>query len=193
MLELNIRSHGLKTQHSQRKHFVDHFKMVMPDSVLLPDRDEDFARVRTEAPQKSKRQSYVIILLIAQLQTLLSVDEVYHLIHADKPPKSNDDISCFEDGSAYKESPFFQAHPKALQIHLYLDEVTVVDPLSSRVLKNKLVFVYFALGNLPPKYRSCLRHIHLLSIFFKYSYQILRIKFIVETHFIRTKAVRKWS
>ena len=156
---------GLKTQHSQRKHFVDHFKMVMPDSVLLPDRDEDFARVRTEAPQKSKRQSYVIISLIAQLQTLLSVDEVYHLIHADKPPKSNDDISCFEDGSAYKESPFFQAHPKALQIHLYLDEVTVVDPLSSRVLKNKLVFVYFALGNLPPKYRSCLRHIHLLSIF----------------------------
>lgn len=42
------------------------------------------------------------------------------------------------DGANYKGHPLFTAHPSALQIILYYDDVEVVNPLGSRTKKHKL-------------------------------------------------------
>jgi hypothetical protein len=154
--------------------------MVLPELIKLPLRDEDCGRIRTGQPQKCKQWSYVIISLIAQLKVLLTKHDVYAIIFSEKHVVLNDDISCYEDGTAYKDSSFFQRHSKALQIHLYLDEFTVVDPLSSKVLKNKLVFVYFTIGNLPLKFRTCLKHIHLVSIFLNLHVKLYGLNFLLK-------------
>jgi hypothetical protein len=77
-------------------------------------------------------------------------------------------LSRFEDGTAFKTSELFKRYPKAIQIHLYLDEAQVCDPLGSKTTSNKLVFVYFQLGNIDVKFRSNLKSIFLLSIFYNH-------------------------
>jgi len=51
-----------------------------------------------------------------------------------------------------------------LLIHLYNDEFDVVNPIGPKRGKHKLNATYFTLGNLPPKFRSSLKHIHLVNL-----------------------------
>lgn len=155
---------GLRTQHMQKKEFVERFGMLQPVLIDLPSRPEAFGRIRTNTSQKIPKETYAIVPLIPQLKVLLNKKDVHRQVFGEKTHISGV-FSRFEDGSAFRDSPFFQAHPKALQIHLYLDEVQIVDAIGKKVFKNKMVFVYFTIGNLESKYRSCLNHIHLLAIF----------------------------
>ncbi len=154
----------LKTQHKQQKCFVTQFGMVNPVQVDLPEKAGAFGRVRTNQPQKIRKETYVRVPLIPQLVILLNKVDVYNQVFGEKQ-RVNDVLSRFEDGSAFKDNIFFKAHPNAIQIHLYVDEVQIVDAIGKKVFKNKMVFVYFTIGNLEPKFRSCLNHIHLLAIF----------------------------
>lgn len=95
------------------------------------------------------------------------MDDVYDKNFSDKF-KSPDLLSHFEDGSSYLENSLFQSHPHAIQIHLYLDEVQICDALGSKVFNNKLVFVYFTIGNLEIKFRTSFNQINLLAIFFNH-------------------------
>lgn len=63
-----------------------------------------------------------------------------------------------------KSHRLFSAHPSALQIILYSDEIEICNPLGSHASKNKLVMFYYTLGNINPKYRSKLPAIRLLAI-----------------------------
>ena len=42
------------------------------------------------------------------------------------------------DGSYFREHPLFQAHPDALQLQLFYDDVEVVNPLGTKTKKHKL-------------------------------------------------------
>ena len=42
------------------------------------------------------------------------------------------------DGSLYKNHPLFAAHPDALQIILYYDDLEVCNPLGSNTKKHKI-------------------------------------------------------
>ena len=68
-------------------------------------------------------------------------------------------LNYFEDGIAFKENALFKRYPKSLKIRLYIDEAQLCDSLGSRIINNKLVFVYCSLGNIESKYRSALKHI----------------------------------
>lgn len=170
----------LRTQHSQRKYFVDHFGMILPKEIILPAREEDVGRARTGHGQSLKRKSYMVVSLLAQLEALLNkadfYDEIFNSARDTVPGQS----TRYEDGNFFKSSSFFQSHPSALQILLYVDEVQMCDPLASRTINNKLVFVYFTVGNLDPKHRSCLRHIHLLSIFLNKHVKTYGINFLLK-------------
>ena len=74
--------------------------------------------------------------------------------------------STYEDGENFKKIPIFQLHPEAIQIHLYLDEVQMCTEVGNHTKKNKLVFVYFSIGNLPIKFRSTFRAINVLAIIY---------------------------
>ena len=52
----------------------------------------------------------------------------------------------------------------SLRIHLYNDEFEVVNPIGSKRGTHKMNATYFTLGNLPSKYSSQLKHIHLVNI-----------------------------
>jgi hypothetical protein len=84
-------------------------------------------------------------------------------------------FSRYEHGSAYQTNDLFLKHPDALQIQLYIDEAQVCDALRSKTINNKLVFVYFALGNIEIKFRANLKSIFLLSIFFNHQVKIYEL------------------
>ncbi|XP_034076708.1 uncharacterized protein LOC117549166 [Gymnodraco acuticeps] len=68
------------------------------------------------------------------------------------------------DGSLLKSHPLFSEKPNALQIILYTDEIEICNPLGSFSSKNKLLMVYYTLGNINPNYRSKLAAIRLLAM-----------------------------
>lgn len=67
----------------------------------------------------------------------------------------------YTDGLYFKEHLFFREHPNALRLHLYEDELEIVNPLGSKRTKYKLCAFYYTVGNVGGKYRSHLKHIHL--------------------------------
>lgn len=54
------------------------------------------------------------------------------------------------------------------------------DPLASKTLNNKIVFVYFSLGNLEVKSRSALKHIHLVAMFYNHQVQSYGLNVLLE-------------
>ena len=109
-----------------------------------------------------------MILLIKQLERLLNLDEIFSSVY-DNTSSGQTSWTLFtkiEYGIGLRRNKFFQKHPNALQIILYLDEVQMCNPLGSRSsTKNKVALVYFWLGNLEMKHRSSFHSIFLLSIF----------------------------
>ncbi len=69
------------------------------------------------------------------------------------------------DGSVIANNHLFSTDPTALQLILYYDEFTVVNPLGSKVKKYKVEAFYMTIRNLPPKYRTQLKHINLIFLF----------------------------
>lgn len=159
---------GISTMRGQIPFFKKHFGLVMPTEVKLPlNINTDFGRHAVRRAQYFKQQSYVYVPLLDQLEVLLNIDDIYNEIFLENvTAASNSDIfENFKDGNSYKSNALFQNHPNAIQIMLYLDEVQMANPLGSKTLNSKLVFVYFSINNLPSRYRSTLKSIHLLSIF----------------------------
>lgn len=70
------------------------------------------------------------------------------------------------NGSLFKSHPLFSVKPSAsaLQIILYTDEIEICNPLGLHASVNKLLMVYYTLGNIDPKFRSKLAAIRLLAI-----------------------------
>lgn len=104
------------------------------------------------------------IPILATLKDLLQYEDVYNEVI--NGHKSKDHVLrdlC--DGRMIADNPLFGTDPTALQLILYYDEFTVVNPLGSKVRKNKVGAFYMTLGNLPPKYRTQLRHINLVLLF----------------------------
>lgn len=67
-------------------------------------------------------------------------------------------------GSLFKSHPLFSIQPSALQMILYTDKIEIWNPLGSHASVNKLLMVYYTLGNIDPKFRSKLSAIRLLAI-----------------------------
>lgn len=103
------------------------------------------------------------IPLIGSLEQLLSHPKVLAMI--DEPQKYNSAyLYDIRDGELMKSHPLFSVRPSALQLILYSDEIEICNPLGSHATKNKLLMVYYTLGNINPKYRSKLAAIRLLAV-----------------------------
>lgn len=55
---------GLENQYAQEKYFTEKYGMIVPQLITLPHADKDYGRVRTNWPQQTKKQNYVIISII---------------------------------------------------------------------------------------------------------------------------------
>lgn len=148
------------------KHYFHFFEpgMIECTQISLPVGDEDFGRHRTDKSLQVKEKKYVYIPIFKTLERVLNFKDVSLEIEQVK----EQNIfwkSFYEDGSKLKTSTFFQKYPAALQLHLYLDEVQMCAEGGSHTINNKMVFVYFTIGNLLLKYRSSFQSIFLLSVF----------------------------
>lgn len=68
------------------------------------------------------------------------------------------------DGMYIRTHPLFLKDPNALAIVLNHDDMEIVNPLGSRVKKNKLSMFYFYIANIPPQFCSKLVSIQLVAI-----------------------------
>lgn len=168
---------GLHSQYSQIKYFKEKFNLIMPVKIQLPSIPTDYCRLKTNQELEIKVNYSVYVPILEQLEHILNVHEIWEEIK--KTKQSDPDlISSYEDGSNYRLSAFFQLHPDAVQVHLYLDEVQLCNSLSS--YDHKVVFVYFSLGNLHPKYRSTFKSIYLASIFYNYQVKLYDINLLLK-------------
>ncbi|XP_071153109.1 uncharacterized protein [Mytilus edulis] len=114
-------------------------------------------------PDRNHIETYQYVPIIDTLQNLLSHDDVFAYVMNNH--KSTDGIlRDFCDGNIYSTNQFFIDNPDALQIMLFFDEFTAVNPLGHQVKNYKIAGFYMLLGNLPPKFRSQLHCIQLVAL-----------------------------
>uniref|UniRef100_A0A1X7T9Z5 Uncharacterized protein n=1 Tax=Amphimedon queenslandica TaxID=400682 RepID=A0A1X7T9Z5_AMPQE len=103
------------------------------------------------------------IPLEKSLQQLLSNSSIFDQVMSGHCQNDN----LFEDycdGSIFKNHLLFSVNPTALQVMLYYDDLEICNPIGSRAKKHKIGVFYYILGNIPPKWRSSLKVIQLVTI-----------------------------
>ena len=156
---------NLHNQRAQNTQFISRLGMIEPKVTFLPFSADDFGRYDTGRRQRFRIPQYMSIPFFDQLQRILNFPDVLAEIRREKTFTPGV-WSTYEDGENFKKIPIFQLHPEAIQIHLYLDEVQMCTEVGNHTKKNKLVFVYFSIGNLPIKFRSTFRAINVLAIIY---------------------------
>ena len=117
--------------------------------------------VHDEVSGESDTIQYVPIL--KTLQVLLSHEDLFELV-VNSGKSSDNRMHNYCDGSLYSSNKLFEQNTQALQLILYHDDFTVVNPLGNKTIKHKMSCFYFQIGNIPPKCRSQLADIHLLIV-----------------------------
>ncbi|XP_035994917.1 uncharacterized protein LOC118563700 [Fundulus heteroclitus] len=112
----------------------------------------------------NKDHCFHYIPLVKRLEQLLCHPIVLAMIDEGQQQCNDGFFQDFIDGDIFKSHPLFMKVPKALQLIFYTDEIELRNPLGSRANKNKLLLIYYTLGNISPKYRSRLAAIRLLAM-----------------------------
>ena len=109
--------------------------------------------------EDGKKDTYQYTPLLDTLKLILGEQSTLeHIIN-----RTVVDDGCLEDfcdGTIFKGSNW-DSWDFFLRLHFYNDEFEIVNPLGSRKTVHKVSAFYFTLGNIHPKYRSNLKHIHL--------------------------------
>ena len=141
--------HALRSVRKFDTYDKTHFNFIQPQEFIIGNDEYGMA------------SSCQYIPILETLKDLLQYEDVYSEVvngHRSKDHVLRD--LC--DGIRIADNPLFGTDPTALQLMLYYDEFTVVNPLGPNVRKYKVGAFYMTLGNLPPKYRTQLKHINLV-------------------------------
>nr|XP_046258520.1 uncharacterized protein LOC124066299 [Scatophagus argus] len=151
----------IASTHLQDKTIKELLEPVEPEIVVTK---QTVCYVKHGDSRVLKDHCFHYIPLVKSLEQLLSHPRIIAMI--DERPQTCKDgfFHDFIDGDIFKSHPLFLKFPTALQLILYTDEIELCNPLGSRANKNKLLLIYYTLGNINPKYRSRLAAIHLLSM-----------------------------
>lgn len=68
------------------------------------------------------------------------------------------------DGTQFARNNLFKEYQQVLQIILYYDDFTVVNPIGYKAPEDQFGAFYFTLGNIEPRYRSKLHVMQLVSL-----------------------------
>ena len=84
----------------------------------------------------------------------------------------------FRDDALYKNNLFLNSTTNVLELCIYHDDFSIVNPLENKTHEHKIQAFYFVLGSFPSKFRSRLSDIHLIllspaSFVAKYGYSSL--------------------
>lgn len=156
---------NLNTIYKQDNYFSKQFHVTAPKTIdLSRDIISNSRDVQNNRQYEIKDKIMVYIPLKGIILNLITNKYVKEMMAASQYPNINNTLKSFNDGSLFKHCDFFLQKPDALQFILYYDELEVCNPLGSKAGLQKLGMFYIVLGNIPPKYRSCLKMINLLAI-----------------------------
>lgn len=154
----------MATTYMQDSTIQELFNPVKPEEIVMSQR---ICRVKKGQSRvlAIRNKSFYYIPLIKSLEQFLSNSRILDMISTTPQSCHKDDfLYDITDGSLFKSHPLFSVKPSALQLILYTDEIEICNPLGSHASVNKLLMVYYTLGNIDPKFRSKLAAIRLLAI-----------------------------
>lgn len=138
---------AVNTPYKLEKYCIEHLNLI--ESVECTLRVEE----------NGKKHTYQYVPLLNTLKLILQDQSTLeHIISRNAADSGS--LEDFCDGTIFKGS-HWGSEEFFLRLHLYNDEFEIVNPLGSRKSLHKISAFYFTLGNIHPKYRSNLKHIHL--------------------------------
>ena len=149
----------------QHLHFVkmNSAYYVEPKEMILGYRIEN-KYVSNVMKRMSIADTYQYIPIIDTLTVIFKNPSLYALLNSETLNKSPTELMSFLDGNLYKKNSFFIENPHALRLHLYYDDLEVVNPLGSKTSIHKIGAFYVSLQNLPSYLRSNLKFIYPIII-----------------------------
>ncbi|KAL7392183.1 hypothetical protein ABVT39_020582 [Epinephelus coioides] len=153
----------IASTHLQDKTIKELFKPVEPE-IIVAKQTVCYVKRGDSRVLTIKDHCFHYIPLVKSLEQLLSHPRILAMIDERPQPCKDGFFHDFIDGDIFKSHPLFLKVPTALQLILYTDEIELCNPLGSRANKNKLLLIYYTLGNINPKYRSRLAAIRLLAM-----------------------------
>ena len=157
--------------------------LIKPNEWLLG-YGEGRRRFKRQSVSKLVNDSFQTVSLKQLLTVLYSLDNFNDLLDQQKSSTKNrlktDLIRNFMHTNTYTSHPFFQKHPDAEILHLFIDAYETTNPLGSHTSTHKLEGLYCIIGNLPSEYASKTNTIFLLGLWYaqdaknpKYGYDVL--------------------
>jgi len=143
----------LTTESQVNKYIESNFAFVEPVQYKL----------RNLSADDSSIEYMQYVPLLQSLKTLLQNDDMFSSV-INSHQSADNRMRDFCDGSLFQQHPLFSSNFHALQIILYYDEFTAVNPLGHRAKKYKISAFYFMLGNVHPKDCSRLHTIYLVVL-----------------------------
>ena len=114
-------------------------------------------------PVSQKEDTIQYVPIETKLRAILSHEDV--LAHILQQNENNNGVcQLFRDGAAYKNNLFLNSTPNVLELCIYHDDFSIVNPLGNKTYKYKISAFYFVLGNFPSKFRSRISDIHLILL-----------------------------
>ncbi|KAK3931219.1 putative oxidoreductase YuxG [Frankliniella fusca] len=151
-----------KTKTQQLACFQKKYGLLLPREVYLGQRfdsRQNPKRPRLQPTQKPRSYQYVSIRDI--LRGVLSDPCLRKLILSEKP-SPDEFMRTFRDGALFKTLP--PDLKDAIRIILYIDDLEVLQALSSRAGAYKISGTYFGIQNLPPELNSLLNYIFVTAL-----------------------------
>ena len=151
------------TAYRQNRTISELFSPVSPEEVTVS-RKICWVKQGSSKVMAIRNKCFYYVPLIESLKQLLSNSRIFTMLNS-VPQKSTEGfLYDFTDGQIFTTHPLYSVRPNALQIILYTDDIQICNPLGSYAHPNKLLMVYYTLGNIDPKCRSKLAAIRLLAI-----------------------------
>lgn len=154
---------NLRTDYMREKYYMSHFNYVPPVEYRFD-------------PFSSSNETFQYVPILNLLKSMLMIPEVLNTV-LNSHSSTDGYLRDYCDGVNYANH-LGLSNDICLQIQLYFDEFTVVNPLRNKARIFKLCAFYFTLGNFPPKFRSRVHTMQLINLcrsvhLKKYGFRIL--------------------
>ncbi|XP_036974001.1 uncharacterized protein LOC119030479 [Acanthopagrus latus] len=136
-------------QDSSIRHF---FHPVEPEEVVI---SQTACRIKggNSRALTVKTNSFCYVPLFKSLEELFSDPRIFTMISCIPKRCKEGFLYDIADGEFLRHHPLFSVRHAALQLILYTDEIEICNPLGSHATMNKLLMVYYTLGNIDPNHR----------------------------------------
>ena len=141
------------SKYKREKYFKTKFKYTEPKKIVL------------EGVSDAGEQKIIYYVPVAEtLMTLLEDKSIFEMIELQRPIQE-EVFGDYYDGMAYKNKNFFTEGERKIELLFFEDACNLNNPLGAAKAKDKMVFVYYAIGNLPPELRCKKENVQLAFAF----------------------------